>query len=125
MYTPKLEKDIRCPLEYALDVFGGKWKSRIICSIARYETIRYSELRKELGNITDTMLANSLKELQADGMVTRRQYDEIPPKVEYSLTEKGWSVIPLLFSINDWGMAHGGDEIDAICASCPTREHAG
>ena len=125
MYTPKLEKDIRCPLEYALEVFGGKWKSRILCSIARYETIRYSELRRELGNITDTMLANSLKELQADGMVTRRQFDEIPPRVEYSLTEKGLSVIPLLFRINDWGMAHGGDEIVAICAGCPTHEHAG
>lgn len=124
MYTPKLEKDIRCPLEYALSVFGGKWKSRILCLIARFQTIRYSELRKELGNITDTMLANSLKELQADGMVTRRQYDEIPPKVEYALTEKGWSVVPLLFQINDWGLKHGGDKIDAICRDCPTHGQA-
>ena len=123
MYTPKLEKDIRCPLEYALNVFCGKWKSRIICALARFTTMRYSKLRTELGNITDTMLANSLKELQADGMVTRTQYTEIPPKVEYSLTEKGYSVVPLLFKINDWGMEYGGDKIDAICSGCPTREN--
>lgn len=123
VYTPKLEKDIRCPLEYALNVFCGKWKSRIICALARFTTMRYSELRTELGNITDTMLANSLKELQADGMVTRTQYTEIPPKVEYSLTEKGYSVVPLLFKINDWGMEYGGDKIDAICSGCPTREN--
>lgn len=124
MYTPKLEKDIRCPLEYALNVFGGKWKSRILCCIARCQTIRYSMLRRELGNITDTMLSNSLRELQADGMVLRRQYDEIPPKVEYSLTEKGRSAIPLLLRINDWGMEHGGDKIGALCPSCPAQGHA-
>lgn len=120
MYKPKLEKDIRCPLEYSLDVFGGKWKSRIICALGMNTTMRYSELRGELSNITDTMLADSLKELQADGMVIRTQYNEIPPKVEYSLTEKGMSVIPLLFEINNWGREHG-DEINGICPGCPTR----
>ena len=53
MYKPKLDKDIRCPLEYGLEVFGGKWKSRIICVLAAMEVLRYSELRKEMGNITD------------------------------------------------------------------------
>ena len=124
MYTPKLEKDIRCPLEYSLDVFGGKWKSRIICTLAINTTMRYSELRKELCNITDTMLANSLKELQDDGMVIRVQYNEIPPRVEYSLTDKGVSVIPLLFAINDWGCKHGGAGLTGICPGCPTRSCA-
>lgn len=63
MYKPKLEKDIRCPLEYGMDIFGGKWDSRIICVLATKETLRYSELRKELSNITDTVLATSLKSL--------------------------------------------------------------
>lgn len=121
MYKSKLEKDIRCPLEYALDVFGGKWKSRIICSLGMNTTMRYSELRGELSNITDTMLSDSLKELYADGMVIRTQYNEIPPKVEYSLTEKGMSVIPLLFEINQWGREHGGDGLIGICSGCPTR----
>lgn len=121
MYEPKLEKDIRCPLEYALDVFGGKWKSRIICTLGMNATMRYSELRGELTNITDTMLSASLKELQEDGMVIRTQYNEIPPKVEYSLTKKGISVIPLLLEINNWGQEHGGGELIGICPGCPTH----
>lgn len=98
----KLEKDIRCPLEYGLDVFGGKWKSRIICVLAAKETLRYSELRGEMVNASDTVLSSALKELMADGMVCRRQYDEIPPRVEYSLTEKGKSSVPILQSICKW-----------------------
>lgn len=121
MYSPKLEKDIRCPLEYSLDVFGGKWKSRIICALGLNTTMRYTELRNELGNITDTMLAESLKELQEDDMVIRTQYNEIPPKVEYSLTEKGLSVIPLLFEINNWGREHGGEELIGVCSGCPSH----
>ena len=69
MYQKKLEKDIRCPLEYGLSVFGGKWKSRIICVLAAKETLRYSELRKEMANITDAVLATTLKELIADGII--------------------------------------------------------
>lgn len=102
MYKPKLEKDIRCPLEYALDVFGGKWKSRIICVLANQKCLRYSTLRKEMCNITDAVLASTLKELIRDGIIERKQYDEIPPKVEYSLTEKGVSVVPILQSICQW-----------------------
>ena len=69
MYQKKLEKDIRCPLEYGLSVFGGKWKSRIICVLAAKETLRYSELRREMANITDAVLATTLKELIADKIV--------------------------------------------------------
>lgn len=102
MYKTKLEKDIRCPLEYGLDVFGGKWKSRIICVLADKEFLRYSMIRKEMCNITDAVLATTLKELIRDGIVNRKQYDEIPPRVEYSLTEKGKSVVPILQSICQW-----------------------
>lgn len=102
MYQKKLEKDIRCPLEYGLSVFGGKWKSRIICVLAAKETLRYSELRKEMANITDAVLATTLKELITNGIIARRSYDEIPPRVEYSLTEKGKSVVPILQSICRW-----------------------
>lgn len=72
MYQPKLEKDIRCPLEYGLDIFGGKWKSRIICVLAEKQILRYSGLRKEMMNITDAVLASTLKELIADQIVNRR-----------------------------------------------------
>ncbi len=99
MYKPKLEKDIRCPLEYGLAVFGGKWKSRVICVLAEKGILRYSSIRKEMAYITDAVLASTLKELINDGIVKRRQFDEIPPRVEYCLTEKGISVVPILQNI--------------------------
>ena len=99
MYHKKLESDIRCPLEYGLEVFGGKWKSRVICVLADKKTLRYSELRAELVNITDAVLAATLKEMITDEIVERKSYDEIPPRVEYSLTEKGKSVVLILQSI--------------------------
>ncbi|MHC1719433.1 MAG: winged helix-turn-helix transcriptional regulator [Clostridiaceae bacterium] len=102
MYEPKLEKEIRCPLEYGLDIFGGKWKSRIICILASNGTMRYNAIRKELFNITDAVLASMLKEMIADGLIIRKQYNEIPPKVEYSLTAKGESAVPILQSICKW-----------------------
>lgn len=121
MYKPKLEKDIRCPLEYGLEVFGGKWKSRIICVLAAMKTLRYSELRKEMGNITDAVLAAALKELIADEIVERKSYDEIPPRVEYSLTEKGESVVLILQSICKWaGLYHKEDYSQTMvhCQKC-------
>lgn len=98
-YKKKLEDDIRCPLEYGLTIFGGKWKSRIICVLSANKKMRYSEIRKEMYNITDAVLASTLKDMIADGIVDRKSYDEIPPRVEYSLTEKGDSVVPILQSI--------------------------
>lgn len=117
----KLEKDIRCPLEYGLDVFGGKWKSRIICVLAAKDTLRYSELRSEMANVSDAVLSASIKELMADDMVNRRQYDEIPPRVEYALTRKGKSVVPILQDICKWaGLFHREitEDAPAHCKSC-------
>lgn len=118
MYKPKLEKDIRCPLEYGLEVFGGKWKSRIICVLAEKQVLRYSTLRREMGNITDAVLSAALKELIGDNIVCRRSYDEIPPRVEYSLTEKGQSVIPILQSICCWSGAFHKEENENTLAQC-------
>ncbi len=101
-YKKKLEEDIRCPLEYGLTIFGGKWKSRIICVLSTNEKLRYSEIRKEMYNITDAVLAATLKDLIEDSIVNRKSYDEIPPRVEYSLTEKGKSVVPILQQICQW-----------------------
>ncbi|HBN81600.1 MAG TPA: transcriptional regulator [Ruminococcaceae bacterium] len=102
MYKAKLEKDIRCPLEYGLAIFGCKWNSRIICVLMNKGVLRYSELRKEMGNITDAVLAAALKNLISNGLILRKSYDEIPPRVEYSLSEKGMSVVPILQSICKW-----------------------
>lgn len=81
MYKKKLESDIRCPLEYGLEVFGGKWNSRIICVFASRQTLRYSELRREMGNITDAVLASTLKGLISNGLIVRKQYNEMPMRV--------------------------------------------
>lgn len=124
MYQKKLAEDIRCPLEYGLRVFGGKWKSRIICVLAAKKTLRYSEIRKEMSNITDAVLASTLKELIADEIVARKSYDEIPPRVEYSLTDKGQSVVPILQSICKWsGIFYKEDKLNQMsqCEKCDYR----
>ncbi|WP_369281812.1 winged helix-turn-helix transcriptional regulator [Oscillibacter sp. GMB15532] len=119
-YEPKLEKEMMCPIEYGLDIFGGKWKSRIICVLSSAEVLRYNEIRKELGNITDAVLAAMLKDLIADGIISRTQYNEIPPKVEYALTSKGKSVLPILQSICQWSRTHTLDSLEKKLAACKT-----
>ncbi len=102
MYEPKNEKEIRCPLEYGLAIFGGKWKSRIICVLAHKEKLRYGELKNEIVNITDAVLAQNIKELIKDDIIIRQQYNEIPPRVEYFLSDKGMSIVPILQNICSW-----------------------
>lgn len=118
MYQKKLESDIRCPLEYGLEVFGGKWKSRVICVLNEKGTLRYSSIRNEMLNITDAVLAATLKDLIFDGIVARKQYDEIPPRVEYSLTEKGISVVPILRSICKWAGIFQRESSGNIMTQC-------
>lgn len=117
-YKKKLEEDIRCPLEYGLAVFGGKWKSRIICVLSANQRLRYSEIRKELYNITDAVLAATLKDLMTDGLIERKSYDEIPPRVEYSLTEKGNSVVPILQSICQWSDIFYKEDSENVMSQC-------
>ncbi|HBZ64000.1 MAG TPA: transcriptional regulator [Lachnospiraceae bacterium] len=120
-YQKKLDDDIRCPLEYGLAIFGGKWKSRIICVLSANEKLRYSEIRREMYNITDAVLAATLKDLIEDGIIARKSYDEIPPKVEYSLTQKGRTIVPILQSICQWSgvfyKEHGEKEM-VQCQKC-------
>ena len=127
MYQKKLPEDIRCPLEYGLEGFGGKWKSRVICVLAEKERLRYSELRRELTDVTDAAPAATLKALIADGILWRQQFDEIPPRVEYFLTEKGASVVPILRSICQWaGIYRTEDPAHALpqCKKCNYRGEA-
>ncbi|AEG59082.1 winged helix-turn-helix transcriptional regulator [Desulforamulus ruminis] len=119
-YEPKLEKEIMCPIEYGLEIFGGKWKSRIICVLSAKPVMRYNEIRKELGNITDAVLAAMLKELIENDMIDRRQYNEIPPRVEYALTEIGKSSLPILQSICAWSRTHTKENLNKKLPSCKT-----
>lgn len=117
-YKKKLDDYIRCPLEYGLSVFGGKWKSRIICVLSANEKLRYSEIRKEMYNITDAVLASTLKDLISDKIVERKSYDEIPPRVEYSLTDKGKSVVPILQSICRWSDIFYKEDTENTMTQC-------
>lgn len=92
-----------CPVKRTLDVIGGKWKLRILVQLLRKEVIRFNELKREISGITNTMLSNSLHELELDQLIIRNQYNEMPLRVEYSLTEKGKSLLPLLYELSVWG----------------------
>ncbi|KIR03130.1 Transcriptional regulator, HxlR family [Lachnospiraceae bacterium TWA4] len=118
MYKKKLDDDIRCPLEYGLSVFGGKWNSRVICVLANLGTLRYSEIKKEMGNITDAILTITLKNLLTAGIVKRKSYNEFPLKVEYSLTEKGTSVVPILQNICKWSNAFYKEADELTMSHC-------
>ena len=95
-----------CGLKRVIDLIGGKWKILILCVMDQKDTVRYGELRRSIVGITNTMLANSLKEMESDGFVNRKQYDEMPVRVEYTLTKKAKSIIPILLELKRWGEAY-------------------
>jgi DNA-binding HxlR family transcriptional regulator len=99
-------KEFFCPVTYTISVVGGKWKWIILYMIYRRETIRYGELKKKLPSIAHKTLSQQLKELEEGGLIHREQYNQIPPRVEYSLTEKGKSLIPILTLMAQWGEEH-------------------
>lgn len=106
MYQRKTPKNYYCTVDYALDVFGGKWKPRLICILGHESAMRYGELKQEMENISDAALADSLKELQEKGIIKRRQYNEMPIRVEYSLTDTGRSLLPIMDAMSDWAVRH-------------------
>ena len=88
-----------------VDVLGGKWGLPIVARLAP-GTQRYSELKRSLPSISERMLIKQLRRLEADGMVRRQQYPEVPPRVEYSLSEVGESLIPILDHLGNWALKH-------------------
>lgn len=94
------------PFNQALDLISGKWKMNILYALSTLGTMRYGEIQRILGNVTHRVLANKLKELEENGLISRTVYPEIPPKVEYSITERGKSLLPILKQICDWGREH-------------------
>ncbi|NJM07416.1 helix-turn-helix transcriptional regulator [Candidatus Gracilibacteria bacterium] len=92
----------RCPVEVTLDIIGGKWKQLILYYLLQ-GTKRFNELRRMMPNVTQQMLTTQLRELERDGIVHRKVYAEVPPKVEYSLTERGRSLEPILLAMLAWG----------------------
>ena len=91
-----------CPAERATYFIGGKWKIRILFNLFFKKKVRFGELKKILSKITQQMLSKQLKELELDGIINRKVFQVVPPKVEYSLTDFGTSVIPVLRSLDEW-----------------------
>lgn len=94
-----------CPVEGTLELIDGKWKGVVLYHLLA-GTLRFNELRRHLKNCTQRMLTNQLRELEADGLVRREVYAQVPPKVEYSLTARGRSLEPVIRALKDWGEAN-------------------
>ncbi|WP_371374983.1 winged helix-turn-helix transcriptional regulator [Sporomusa aerivorans] len=116
------DTEYQCSMELTLDLIGGKWKALILWYLGE-RTLRFSELRKILPHVTQKMLTQQLRELEADGLVNRLIYTQIPPKVEYSLTDAGKSLLPILATLCQWGLNYAdttGAEIRE--ASCKVKQ---
>jgi len=103
----KSAKMVSCPTETTLDVISGRWKVMVIYWLLQGER-RFNQLQRDLAGITHRTLAKQLKEMEADGLVERRDHGEIPPRVDYRLTPLGRSLEPVLMAMDDWAQKYGG-----------------
>lgn len=101
----RADVDVR-PFAYAISLINGKWKMHILFWLWKRGVLRYSELKRALGNVTHKMLSSQLKELEHDGLIVRTEYPQVPPKVEYSLSDEGVSLMPVLSAVCRWGHSH-------------------
>lgn len=110
MSMAEFEKKIRSvtdtPFGYTLSMIGGKWRLVLLYWLVEAQPVRFNELQRKIGTITYKALSRELKEMEADGLVRRKEYPQVPPKVEYSLTEKGASLYPIMEQMCQWGTEH-------------------
>ncbi|MGE4290587.1 MAG: winged helix-turn-helix transcriptional regulator [Desulfovibrio sp.] len=106
-------KRYHCSFELTLQLIGGKWKPIILYKLGGGQVLRFSELRRTMPSITQKMLTQQLRELEADGLVFREVYPQVPPKVEYSLTELGRSIMPVLNQLCEWGKRYEASMAEA------------
>lgn len=97
------------PFGYTISVIGGKWKMLIIYLLAENQPVRFNDLKRKIGAITFKTLSSQLKELEEDGIVRRKEYPQIPPKVEYSLTHKAETLLPVLEQLCEWGVKNSNN----------------
>lgn len=102
-----------CPVTPFLLMLQGRWKAQILYEMCIYDTVRFSRLKKDLPGITNAMLTKSLRELESDGLVQRKQFNEIPPRVEYSFTKMGRDLLPVFYAIMNWGFRHERELYDS------------
>jgi len=96
----------RCEIEVTLEIIGGKWKSLLLWNLGNEEVIRFNAFRRIIPEITQKMLTQQLRALEDDGLVHREVYNQVPPMVEYSLTDEGLALIPILDLMDKWGKNH-------------------
>jgi DNA-binding HxlR family transcriptional regulator len=109
-----------CPVETGIELLSGKWKGRILWKLYNEKTLRFGELRQSLGKITEKVLTAQLREMESVNLINRNVYPEIPPKVEYSLTEFGITLTPILDKFAEWGVTNQ-DKILGIIESQNNR----
>lgn len=95
-----------CPMRGALEMLSGKWRTHVLYALCRQESCRFGELKKTIPKITNTMLSAVLKDLEGMGIVHREQFNEVPPHVEYSLTQKGKDLLPVFTELAKWGQKY-------------------
>ena len=95
-----------CPVTSVILMLQGKWKNQVLYELGMHDTVRFGELKKALPEVTNTMLTATLRQLEADGLIRRQQFNEIPPHVEYSLTEKGKDLSPIFYAMMVWGFKY-------------------
>ena len=100
------QAEFKCPVELTTRVIGGKWKPRLVWLLIRQQPLRFSQLREGCPPISDRILTKELKELQAIGLISRKEYPVVPKKTEYTLTDLGLTLVPLMQSMADWGLKH-------------------
>ena len=105
-FTAKIKtpyNDSDCPVTKVLDLLSGKWATRIIYELERHDSIRFGKLKKAMPSITGAMLSNTLKTLENKGIVVRKQFNEVPLRVEYSLSESGKAMLSIYYEMAVWG----------------------
>ena len=95
-----------CPVRNVIARFGNKWALLVILILSENKVLRFSELKKMIPDVSSRMLSSTLRTLEADGLVSRKVYPEVPPKVDYSLTETGLSLVPFIVQLTEWAQKH-------------------
>ena len=118
--TVKTEnKTYQCSFEFALDMVSGKWKSLVLYYLSE-GTLRYGEIRKKIDGITQKMLTQTLRDLEKNGLISRKVYPVVPPKVEYTITQSGAELIPIFQSLQAWGERVAVEQ--GVSIACSTEE---
>lgn len=116
---PKKQPDFEmCPLVQVIELLGGKWRLPVLCTLFGHEHLRYGEIKYRVCGITNIMLTKILKDFESAGIVIRKQYNEVPPHTEYSLSETGRSFMSALHTLSAWQVQRSSGGFSEECEAC-------